>query len=168
MTINQHDLPSLHQTNAEVISYLLEPRNDNYIVACDSHGHRTTEEGLFHRLEQGNIRVLIDAGASILEMDIKRLAETWLEIDPQAQAAVYFHKGKAMVRYRQGRIAPLIATPFADNLEDCLVYIDEAHTRGTDMKLPQLALGAVTLGLGQTKDHTVQGKQDGRMDANID
>jgi hypothetical protein len=38
------------------------------------------------------------------------------------------------------------------------VYIDEAHTRGTDLKLPVNARGAVTLGLGQTKDQTVQGK----------
>src|SRR5277367_4537443 len=47
--------------------------------------------------------------------------------------------------------------PFADNLGDCLVYLDEAHTRGTDLKMPTHARGALTLSLGQTKDHTVQG-----------
>lgn len=53
---------------------------------------------------------------------------------------------------------PLLASPFASDLKDCLVYIDEAHTRGTDLKLPLSAKGALTLGLGQTKDHTVQGE----------
>ena len=46
---------------------------------------------------------------------------------------------------------------WADNLHDCLVYLDEAHTRGVDLKIPRDALGALTLALGQTKDHTVQG-----------
>lgn len=54
--------------------------------------------------------------------------------------------------------APLVTTPFANNLTECLVFLDEAHCRGTDLKLPQGARGALTLALGQTKDHTVQGK----------
>lgn len=54
---------------------------------------------------------------------------------------------------------PLVATPFSDNLGGCLVFLDEAHCRGTDLKLPQDAKGALTLALGQTKDQTVQGKQ---------
>lgn len=53
---------------------------------------------------------------------------------------------------------PLVATPFSDNLTECLVFLDEAHCRGTDLKLPQVAKGALTLALGQTKDQTVQGK----------
>jgi hypothetical protein len=42
-------------------------------------------------------------------------------------------------------------------MDRCLVYLDEAHTRGTDLKLPLDARGALTLALHQTKDHTVQG-----------
>ena len=52
----------------------------------------------------------------------------------------------------------MLASPFVDNLERCIVYIDEAHTRGIDLKLLVYAKVAVTLGLGQTKDQTVQGK----------
>lgn len=105
-----------------------------------------------------NIRVLIDAGAQILEMDNLSLAKAWLKVDWTATAAVYFDENnKPFVLYRHGRKVPLLASPFADNLEGCLVYIDEAHTRGTDLKLPAHACGALTLGLGQTKDHTVQG-----------
>ena len=64
-----------------------------------------------------------------------------------------------MVRSRfQSLPMPLIASPFANDLETCVVYIDEGHTRGTDLKLPVKAKGAVTLGSGQTKDQTVQGE----------
>ena len=106
------------------------------------------------------VKILIDAGAYILEMDNRTLVKAWLDIDTRAKAAVYFGAdNRAWVQYRGGKeVVPLLATPFAENLDECLVYIDEAHTRGIDLKLPQKARGALTLALGQTKDHTVQGK----------
>ncbi|KAI8664160.1 hypothetical protein NCS55_00923800 [Fusarium keratoplasticum] len=157
-TIKQDDLPSLVQTNAEVLSYLLEPRNQRFYEAADRSGKHLTETGLLELLRKAGIKILIDAGAYILEMENHDLASAWLEIFPEAQGAVYFdHQSRIMVRARfQKAAVPLLASPFADNLENCVVYIDEAHTRGTDLKLPVSARAAVTLGLGQTKDHTVQ------------
>lgn len=66
---------------------------------------------------------------------------------------------RVLYRGAKGKKAPLVTTPFANNLSECLVFLDEAHCRGTDLKLPQNAQGALTLALGQTKDHTVQGKK---------
>ena len=40
----------------------------------------------------------------------------------------------------------MIAIPFAEKLGNCLVYLDDAHTRGTDSMLPAEAKGALTLG----------------------
>ena len=160
LTIRQDDLPSLIQTNAEVLTYLLQDRNRRYMVAADKSGGRLTEEQLLRKVSKERICVLIDAGACILEMDNRSLVKSWLGIDTQAQGAVYFGSddNRAWVQYRGGKDpVPLLATPFADNLEQCLVYLDEAHTRGTDLKLPREARGALTLALGQTKDHTVQG-----------
>ena len=39
------------------------------------------------------------------------------------------------------------------------MFQDEAHTRGVDLKMPPQAVAALTLGVMQTKDHTVQGEQ---------
>ncbi|KAF7513900.1 hypothetical protein GJ744_006514 [Endocarpon pusillum] len=101
--------------------------------------------------------MLIDAGAQVLEMDNISLAKAWLTIDHEAPAAVYFNtENKPVVIYKHGLQIPLSASPFAENLGECLVYLDEAHTRGTDLKMPANARGALTLGLGQTKDQTVQ------------
>ncbi|KAF5023718.1 hypothetical protein F66182_4222 [Fusarium sp. NRRL 66182] len=157
-TIRQDDLPSLVQTNAEVLSYLLEPRNQRCYQAVDSNGRHLTESGLLELLRRESIQILIDVGAHILEMENHHLAATWLDIYPDAQGAVYFDAdSRIMVRARFQRApVPLLASPFADNLDQCVVYIDQAHTRGTDLKLPIYARGAVTLGLGQTKDQTVQ------------
>ncbi|KAK3347284.1 hypothetical protein B0T25DRAFT_614272 [Lasiosphaeria hispida] len=159
LTIRQDDLPRLRDTNAEVLSYLLQPRNRKCLVAVDAEGSRLTEEGLLYNLHGQNIRILIDAGAYILEMDNRSLVERWLRIDHAASAAVYFDaSSRAWVMYRGGTKTdvPLLATPFVDDLSECLVYLDEAHTRGIDLKLPPKARGGLTLALGQTKDFTVQ------------
>ncbi|KAI1370598.1 hypothetical protein F4677DRAFT_437927 [Hypoxylon crocopeplum] len=159
LTIRQDDLPSLRQTSAEVLSYLLQPRNRGYQMTITPEGKRLSEEELLTQLKEQHIRVLIDAGAYILEMDNETLAVTWLSIDHGAKAAVYFgNDNRAWVHYRGEKVdVPLLATPFADNLNDCLVYIDQAHTRGVDFKLPGEAHGALTLALKQTKDYTMQG-----------
>lgn len=159
MTIEQRDLSTLHHTNAEVLSYLLQPRNRRYLLIADAFKRRISEKCFLEILAKYKIRMLIDAGAQILEFDNLDLVKAWLEVDPSSPAAVYFNaENKAIVRYRFGHEVPLLASPFADDLGDCLVYLDEAHTRGTDLKMPKNATGALTLGPGQTKDHTVQGE----------
>ena len=165
LTITQNDLPALSCTNAQVLSDLLQARNRGYVLAADDRGRHLSEHGLLMEMKKQqkrrnmrSIRVLIDCGAQILEMNNCDLVKAWLEMDTDASAAVYFgDDNRAWVYYRQGYSVPLLASTFADDLSDCLVYFDEAHTRGTDLKLPADAIGALTLGPGQTKDHTVQG-----------
>lgn len=159
-TIRQDDLPTLIQTNAEVLVHLLEPRNQRCFQAIDRHGRHLNEIGILELLRNKGIKILIDAGAQILEMENHQLAAAWLDVYPEAQGAVYFDKNsRIMVRARfQKSPVPLLASSFADNLNKCVVYIDEAHTRGTDLKLPVYAQGAVTLGISSTKDQITQGK----------
>ncbi|KAF4425149.1 hypothetical protein FACUT_10088 [Fusarium acutatum] len=141
LNIQQQDLSSLHYTSAEVLIYLLHPRNRRCILPQGSK----------------SIRILIDAGAQILEMDNYTMVQQWLKIDHFALAGLYFdEENKPWILTKEGRRTPLLASLFADDLSNCLVYLDETHTRGTDLRLPPKAKGALTLRLGQTKDHTVQ------------
>jgi len=157
LTIKQEDLSSLAHTNAGVLSYLLEPRNRQYFIAADRGGRRLTEDGLLAKLKTMRIRILIDSGAQILEHDNFQLAKTWLSIDHEAAAAVYFDAdNRAWVLYRKGSRVPLLASPFAENMTDCVVYLDESHCRGTDLKLPVDARAALTLGPHLSKDALVQ------------
>ncbi|KAF2149050.1 hypothetical protein K461DRAFT_324482 [Myriangium duriaei CBS 260.36] len=159
LTIEQNDLIGLLHTNAEVLSTLLEDRNRKYELAADHFGARQSEKEMLRNLHHKNIRILIDAGAYVLEMDNRTLASTWLEIHTEASAAVYFGPDhRAWVKYRgKEQDVPLLATPYAQDLGDCLVYLDEQHTRGVDLRFPANARGALTLAVGQSKDHTVQG-----------
>jgi hypothetical protein len=100
---------------------------------------RLSEDGLLRKLfnpgtygkPESRIRILIDAGAQILEYDNRSLVKAWLKEDHEAVAAVYFDDDhRARVIYGKGTDIPLVASPFAENLEECLVYIDESHCRG--------------------------------------
>ncbi|RYO94253.1 hypothetical protein DL763_004139 [Monosporascus cannonballus] len=155
LTIKQDNLPSLAHTNAEVLTYLLQYRSRSYVVMEEDH-KRLSEVSFLQVLKSHNIRVLIDAGAQILEMNNLELAETWLKLDGQARVALFFDGDRPYIVSKQGAKTPLLASPYADNLSEVLVYLDEAHTRGTDLKFGPQAKAALTLGLGQTKDSLVQ------------
>ncbi|KAJ3570319.1 hypothetical protein NPX13_g5768 [Xylaria arbuscula] len=159
LTINQRDLPGLKHTSAEVISYLLQERNRQFIVIPRPRLKESKEEGFLRDLKRENITVLIDVGAYISEMDNQEVARAWLEVDSEAKAVIYFRNdNRAWVHYR-GNLKedlPLLATELADDLSGCNVFLDEGHTRGVDLRLPANARGAVTLALKQTKDHTIQ------------
>jgi hypothetical protein len=169
LLIEQRDLHLQQHTNAEVAYYLLAHRNQMYVrMAHVANGVRWTELDLITRLSDpykhdrrplhGRIRILIDAGAQILEHSNKDFAKAWLNVDTDAAAAVYFDEDhRAWALYRSGnKCVPLLASPFADNLERCVVYLDESHCRGTDLKFPPNARAALTLGQHLTKDALVQ------------
>lgn len=67
LTISQADLPSLAHTNALVLTYLLQSRNKRCVRAANERGGHLTEQGLLKLIHAEKIRVLIDAGAAILE-----------------------------------------------------------------------------------------------------
>ncbi|KAK4693768.1 hypothetical protein P7C71_g3690, partial [Lecanoromycetidae sp. Uapishka_2] len=157
LNVLQNDLPGLAHTNAEVLTYLLQPRNRGYIPASDRNGKRITERTLLKKLKDNGIRMLLDAGAQILELDNVSLVRVWLEVDHEAEAGVFFGEdGRARIVYQDGKQQPLSASPFLNNLGACVVYLDEAHVRGVDLKMPANAKAGLTLGIMQTKDNTVQ------------
>ena len=129
MNIVQDDLPGLTHTNAEVLTYLLQPRNKRYYPAVDRQGKRLTEKDFLHKLRDHGIRMLLDAGALIIELDNISLVQLWLEVDNEAEAAVFFGlDGRARVLYRDGKQQPLAGSPFMNHLESCVVYLDEVRS----------------------------------------
>ena len=76
----------------------------------------------------------------------------------QRSASVFVDpKDELRVLRRDGTVELLVASPYLQQLERCAVYLDEAHTRGTDLKLPPGSRAAVTLGPRLCKDKLVQG-----------
>lgn len=157
--MNQVDLQAHIHTNAMVLNYILQPENSKVIHLPDA---AKNIRGMLEHLqdEEYGVRVLLDVGAQVLELQNQEVAELWLEVDrhPEIEAAVFVDsKDDLRVLRRDGTVELLVSSPYLEQLGRCVVYLDEAHTRGTDLKLPPGSRAAVTLGPRLCKDKLTQG-----------
>ena len=157
--IEQVDLAAHTHTNAMGLDCLLRQENSKVIHLPDTvKDIRGMLEYL--RNEESNARVLLDVGAQVLELQNQEVAELWLEVDsrPEIEAAVFVNsKDDLQVLRRDGTVELLVSSPYLEQLGRCVVYLDEAHTRGTDLKLPPDSRAVVTLGPRLCKDKLMQG-----------
>ena len=160
LSIHQCDLSLQLHTNAKVLSYLLRPENSYRCAEQDPKQNFDAETLLQLVKLDPSIRVIIDVGAQVLEWKNVEFAHTWLELIPslKAQTVVFFNnQNELTVLSRDGITTLLMVSPFAKQMNQCLTYLDEFHTRGTNRKMPTDYRAAVTLGPGLTKDQLVQG-----------
>lgn len=162
LSILQCDLEGQLHTNATQLDCLLRPEN-SFQSLLESSSETLSARSLLEIVVRSRpaIHVILDVGAQVLELQNKDLAMTWLVQvpDSEAQAVVFFDNNNELsVLTRDGATESLAFSPFALQMDQCLVYLDEAHTRGTDLKLPTNYRAAVTLGPNITKDRFVQGK----------
>ncbi|KAF8962069.1 hypothetical protein BDZ97DRAFT_1759482 [Flammula alnicola] len=159
-SITQIERDNQIQTNAQVLWYLLRPENDRYICTQGADGQsRSAMEFLeFLVREPKEVRVLLDVGAQMLEMTNQQLVKHWLSLRQDVMAGVFFDDADNLSVLRQdGVVEPLYSSSFFRLLDQCIIYLDDAHTRGTDLKLPRNFRAVVTLGPKVTKDRLVQG-----------
>ena len=157
--IEQVDLEAHTHTNAMGLDCLLRQENSKVIHLPDA---AKNIRGMLEHLrdEEANARVLLDVGAQVLELQNQEVAELWLEVDsrPEIEAAVFVDsKDDIKVLRRGGVVELLVSSPYLEQLGRCVVYLDEAHTRGTDLKLPPGSRAVVTLGPRLCKDKLMQG-----------
>ncbi|KIX09666.1 uncharacterized protein Z518_00747 [Rhinocladiella mackenziei CBS 650.93] len=159
----QKDLPDLRYITASTLSTLLRHDNRTYLCAASSTGQRLSTKELLKLVvkddeKHNTLDVIIDVGAQMLE-DNKEIASKWLALSQNTgkTAAIFFSDNdEKMVLKRDGAIEPLVTSTFKDKIGDCLIYLDEFHTRGTDFQLPDKFKAAVLLGPGLLKDNLAQ------------
>lgn len=71
-SINQSDPVNQGRTNARVLSYLLQPENDEYVCLQEADGHPSSAAEFIDLLvrQEREVRVLIDVGAQVRARDI--------------------------------------------------------------------------------------------------
>ncbi|KAL5335284.1 hypothetical protein BJX70DRAFT_390763 [Aspergillus crustosus] len=161
MSMPQKDLPHLQHTNAMVLYQLLRMENRQCVLAEDQDGHHLSVSELLRLVSSQKpcIQVMIDVGAQILESGNQEVARMWLsEVESdRADAAIYFNEeDEVMVVDRDNYFERLLSSPYRGRIDRCLVFLDQHHSRGIDLKLPQTYRAAVTLGPRLTKDRLVQ------------
>lgn len=94
----------------------------------------------------------------MLEMTNQQLVGHWLSLRRDVMAGVFFDDADNLsVLTQDGVVESFYSSSFFQLLDQCIVYLDDAHTRGTDLKLPLNFRAVVTLGPKVTKDRLVQG-----------
>ncbi|KAG6852605.1 hypothetical protein C0991_010564, partial [Blastosporella zonata] len=168
-SIQQHDMTAEGEhdrfgqlaTNATVLSILLQPENDSYCCLQGSDGNSPNGTDFLDLLvkQVPPVRVLLDVGAQMLDMQSTELVSRWLSLVPEIDAIIFFNEAdELVVMPRDGHIEKFISSQYSQKLDLCAVYLDDAHTRGTDLKLPKDFRAVVTMGPKLTKDRLVQGK----------
>ncbi|RMZ68305.1 very large low complexity [Pyrenophora seminiperda CCB06] len=157
LSVRYLDSEKQNYTNALVLAYILQDENGTKLLPPYTNADCLLE--MVNAMEPP-AQVILDAGAQILELSNMQVAEKWLRMcnldRTKAKAVVFFNDEELSVLDPNGRIELLQTSPFAKDLDGCLVYLDQAHTRGTDLKLPKHYRAAVTLGANLTKDSLVQ------------
>ncbi|KAE9391905.1 hypothetical protein BT96DRAFT_1059147 [Gymnopus androsaceus JB14] len=161
-SISQQDPLGQMATSAKVLTHVLQKENNHYRCAAQEDGGHLTVKSFLQFLTQETlqspVQVLLDVGAQMLDLKNDALAREWLKLRPDMAAAIFFNDNDDMMVVSQdGTRELLISSPFKGQLDRCLVYLDDAHTRGVDLRLPIQSRAAVTLGPKVTKDRLIQG-----------
>ncbi|KAL9623914.1 MAG: hypothetical protein Q9160_001906 [Pyrenula sp. 1 TL-2023] len=159
LSIQHLDIPELLKTSALVLRNLLIPSNRKLLIAPQGDGQVIDGNGLIALANEQDpeVQVIIDVGAQVLDLSNRNVIEHWLSIKEAAVAGVYLDEDDCpMVLDRLGISERLDVSGFCGNLNQCVVFLDEAHTRGIDLDLPDNFRAMVTLGPNMTKDRFVQ------------
>lgn len=101
------------------------------------------------------VSVLIDCGALLTGMSNRQVAQGVLDLCSWFRAAIYFDDdNQILVLDRDGKDTPLAKSPLQP--AHGFTYLDDKHTRGTDLRFAPDAVGAVTICKKTTKDRLVQ------------
>lgn len=159
LDVKHLDLSTQRHTNAQVLAYLLQDDTHVELLPLLTGESCSDGEHLLTAIQtlQSDIRMILDCGASILELNNREVAQRWLQMQGEnIEAVVYFEGEELSVLDRMDRTESFQTSPYAKQIESCIVYLDEAHTRGTDLRLPRDYRAAVTLGAQLTKDRLTQ------------
>ncbi|CAG1982711.1 unnamed protein product [Fusarium graminearum] len=160
--IKQLDLAEQKHTNALVLGYLLQPENGVTSVPQEAKGTPFNSQMLLDMISgmDTHTRVVLDVGAQVIDLTNLQFVKRWLaryQNGDKTQAVICFNDDdEIVVLDRSGKVEELETSPFSEQLDRCLVSLDESHTRGTDLKLPPKYRAVVTLGARLTKGRLVQ------------
>lgn len=150
-------LSSQEGTNGKMLHILSRKVNSQYQTVEISSSISFLNQVCQYAIKHQDCYILIDAGAMITEMSNLDVSKYFIRnIDCRFEGVVYFSDktNRIMVILKSEECLPLSSCHI--DSRKLFVYLDEAHTRGTDLKLPLTALGIVTLGKQMNKDKLMQ------------
>lgn len=153
-------------TDALVLSNLLNEDNEVVLLGGAS-GEGVRDEGITTEelivkiaTHDAQCRVMIDVAAHIVDLTNQEAASIFLrscEESDEVEVAVFFgQSGELLVIDRNDTIQPFYSSRYQRQMNHCVVFLDQAHSRGTDLPFPHEWNAAVILGTELTKDRLAQ------------
>ena len=162
LTTDYFGIAKLSGTNGSLIESLLLPENNDYYHLKS--GISSIDILKTISSTSPSLKLLLDVGALMLELSNQSLVQEWLKLRPDLEAGVFFDDNNDLrIVDKKGNVVSFEMSPYKNHLENCVIYLDDSHTRGTDLKIPKGTVGAVTLGKGLTKDRLMQACMRMRM-----
>jgi hypothetical protein len=159
----QINLPELSNTNGLVVFNIIRanrPANrtssNRADAVMDFDAGAPTSVEVLTKVIECNAQVLLDPGAIMRDLPNREMAQEWLKRHDSAEGVLFFEDNRKQILERHGRCMELLQSPLRNQLAHCLVYPDDSHTRGTDIKLPRPMHAACTLGPALCKDKLTQ------------
>ncbi|EGG19504.1 hypothetical protein DFA_00082 [Cavenderia fasciculata] len=160
LTIQQNDLDRLKYTNVQVLNYILDQNDQsNKVHIVDDNNDILPKITQLNQLNNKNYyNILIDAGALMIGKSNEDVVKRWLELESTTRidGALFFENDKLTTIDREGKKFIFSQSPLSDRLDRVLVYLDDYHTRGVDIKLPINSNAIVTVGNKITKEKLLQ------------
>eukprot|EP01084_Bolivina_argentea_P234360 394563_1 len=145
--IKQNDMDFVADTNSNLNKILSSPNDIHYLEP---------NTYLSPKDIHNNINVVLDCGAIIEQSNIEFIRE-WLVIRTDKKAGIYFDdENRIKILLRNGKNQLYETSQFKNNLNDCITFLDDFHTRGTDMPFPNNSIALISLGKGVTRDKLAQ------------
>jgi hypothetical protein len=152
----QIDLPELISTNALVVFNILRANENHTEAVLNLGAGPPTSLEVLDKVIVCGAKVLLDPGAIMRDATNREVVNEWLRRDESAEGVLSFEDNRKRIIDRHGRCLELLQSPLRDRLAHCRVYLDDSHTRGTDIKLPRPMHAACTLGPALCKDKLTQ------------
>nr|XP_018914729.1 PREDICTED: uncharacterized protein LOC109042446 [Bemisia tabaci] len=144
-------------TNGKLLSVLTQDRNSHYHTLKTDDSKALLRELCQFVTENRHCHALIDAGALITGLTNSDVANFLLIHLPETFVGILYFSDEGnnlIVGTRDGKTAAL---------QDCYLdkkflfaYLDDIHTRGTDIQLPLHCHAILTIGMGMLKDKLMQ------------
>ena len=153
LTVKSRNMDLLKETNGVQLQNLLRGENDQYhSLECENE-----KDQILQFVADKKLDVLLDPGALVMQKSNEKFASEWLKLRIDKTAVVYYDaNNNIMAMTQHGSVIRFAVSPYVMDMSNCLLYLDDIHTRGSDFKLPITSKAALTLGKGLAKDKFLQ------------
>lgn len=155
--VKSERITSQQSTNGKMLHIMLRHKNQQYFSAAFNHTKQLLDRFCDYADKRSDVHILIDAGALVIGLSNFKVAEYLLKKLPaRIKGVILFddNTGRIMVLQKDKSYQPISSCHLP--LTALFAYLDEIHTRGSDLKLPINSHGILTIANGMQKDKLMQ------------